>query len=62
MAIIICLRKCFMNNRFYENIDFFSSKDASASQRLKSSFDIFFPLGILLRNSVVTALEVVSLV
>ena len=34
----------------------------SSSQRLKSSLDIFFLLGILLRNSVVAALEVVSLV
>ena len=40
-----------------ENIDFMiSSKDISASQRLKSSLDIFFLLGILLRNS--AALEV----
>ena len=28
-----------------------SSKDISASQRLKCSLDIFFMLGILLRNS-----------
>ena len=34
----------------------------SSSQRLKSSIDICFLLRILLRNSVVAALEVVSLV
>ena len=40
-----------------------SSKDFSTSQRLKSSLDIFFLLGILLKNSVVAAaLEVFSLV
>ena len=39
-----------------------SSKDASSSHRLKSSLDISFLLRILLRNSVVAALEVVSLV
>ena len=36
-----------------------SSKDLFASQRLSSSLDIFFLLGILLRNLVVAALEVV---
>ena len=37
-----------------------SSKDISASQRLKSSLDIFFMLGVLSRNSVevVEAVEV----
>ena len=34
----------------------------SSSQRLRSSLDIFFLLGILLRNLVLAALEVVSLV
>ena len=38
-----------------------SSKDVSASQRLKSSLDVFFLLEILLENSVVAALEVISL-
>ena len=42
-----------------ETVDFmFSSKDISASQRLKCSLDIFFLLRILLRNSVVAAVEV----
>ena len=68
--------KCLQNNAglkalpgdlllVWEFIDFMiSSKDVyvSSSQRLKSSLDIFFLLGILLRNSVVAALEVVSLV
>ena len=36
-----------------------SSKDLFASQRLSSSLDIFFLLGILLTNLVVAALEVV---
>ena len=35
-----------------------SSKDISASQRLKCSLDIFFLLGILLRNSVVATMDV----
>ena len=35
-----------------------SSKSISASQRLKCSSDIFFQLGILLRNSVVATVEV----
>ena len=35
-----------------------SSKSISASQRLKCSSDIFFHLGILLRNSVVATVEV----
>ena len=38
-----------------------SSKHVSASQRSKSLLDLFPLLGILLRNSVVPALEVVSL-
>ena len=42
-----------------EFIDFMIlSKDISASQRLKCLLDIFFLLGILLRNSVVSAVEV----
>ena len=42
-----------------EFIDFMiSSKDISASQRLKCSLDIFFLLGILQTNSVVAAVEV----
>ena len=44
-----------------EFIDFMiSSKDIFALQRLNFSLDGFFLLGILLRNSVVAALEVVS--
>ena len=39
-----------------------SSKDIFASEMLNCSLDIFFLLGILVRNSVVAALEVVSLV
>ena len=35
-----------------------SSKDISASQRLKCSLDFFFLIGILQTNSVVAALEV----
>ena len=35
-----------------------SSEGIFASQRLKCSLDIFFMLGILLRNSVVAAVEV----
>ena len=38
-----------------------SFKDILASQRLNCSLDIFFLLGILPRNSVVAALEVVPL-
>ena len=38
-----------------------SSKDVPALQRLTCSLDILFLLGILLRNSVVAALEFVSL-
>ena len=42
-----------------EFIDFMiSSKDISASQRLKYSLDIFFLLGILQTNSIVAAVEV----
>ena len=42
-----------------EFIDFMiSSRDISASQRLKCSLDIFFPLGILETNLVVAAAEV----
>ena len=39
-----------------------SCKDIFASEMLNCSLDIFFLLGILVRNSVVAALEVVSLV
>ena len=47
----------------WEFIDFMiSSKDVYASQNLKSPLDIFVLLGILLKNSVVAALEVVYLV
>ena len=47
----------------FQNIDLkILSKDVSALQRLKSSWDIFFLLGILLRNLVVAASEVASLV
>ena len=35
-----------------------SSKDISASQKLKCSLNIFFLLGILLRNSVVATVDV----
>ena len=42
-----------------EFIDFIiSSKDISASQRLKCSLDIFFLIGILQTNSLVAAVEV----
>ena len=42
-----------------EFIDFMiSSKDISASQRLKYSLGIFFLLGILQTNSIVAAVEV----
>ena len=48
---------------FWEFIGFMtSSKDIFVSQRLNCPLDIFFQLGILLRNSVVAALEVISLV
>ena len=47
----------------WELIDFMiSSKDVYASQNLKSPLDIFVLLGILLKNSVVAALEVAYLV
>ena len=47
----------------FGNIDFLiSPKDALALKKLKFSLDIFFPLGILLSNSVVSAFEVVYLV
>ena len=38
-----------------ELVDFMTSKDISASERLKCSLDIFFLSGILLRNSLVPA-------
>ena len=44
---IICFRILWFHLNFI-----ISSKDISASQRLKCSLDIFFMLGILLRNSV----------
>ena len=37
-----------------------SSKDTFVSQRLNCSLNIFFLLGILVKNSVVAAFEVVS--
>ena len=43
----------------YYSLDFMiSSKNISASPRLKRSLDIFFLLGILQTNSVVAAVEV----
>ena len=44
---------CFRVYRFYK-----TSRDISALKRLKCSLDIFFLLGILLRNSLVAAVEV----
>ena len=44
---------CFRTYRFNE-----ISKGISASQRLECSLDVFFLFGILLGNSLITAVEV----
>ena len=64
LSQIICITTShssgvMINTIFPTFTDFMiSSKDLSASQRLKCSLDIFFLLGILQTNSVVAAVEI----